>query len=100
MGKSGDVTGFPIALPLPWALFQIFPVELFYLVKWDFLEIIIQVGMACAGDNQQFLVVPFQHLVSILAEIAGMGFLPVYQQHGVADFTGIAQDGHVQERKG
>ena len=55
--------------------------------------------MVCAGDNEQFLVVPGQLAVSRLAEIAGVRFLSVYQQHGRANLAAVLQDRHLQERQ-
>ena len=55
--------------------------------------------MICTGDNEQFLVVPGQLAVSRLAEIAGVRFLSVYQQHGRTNLAAVLQDRHLQERQ-
>ena len=55
--------------------------------------------MVCTGDNEQFLVIAGQLAVRCLAEIAGVRFLSVYQQHGRADLAAVLQDRHIQERQ-
>lgn len=61
--------------------------------------------MDCAGDDEQLLIVGVGIVLhhvgkSILAEIAGVGLVPVDHQHGAADLVAVAQDGHVEERQG
>ena len=55
--------------------------------------------MVCTGDNEQFLVIAGQLAVRCFAEIAGVRFLSVYQQHGRADLAAVLQDRHIQERQ-
>ena len=50
--------------------------------------------MVCTGDNEQFLVIASQLAVRCFAEIAGVRFLSVYQQHGRADLAAVLQDRH------
>lgn len=52
------------------ALFQIFLKERFQLFKRNDIHLIVEVGVAGAGDNEQFLVVPSQFAVRGFAEIA------------------------------
>ncbi len=51
-------------------LFQIFLKERFQLLKRNDIHLIVEVGMAGTGDNEQFLVVPSQLAVRGFAEIA------------------------------
>ena len=76
-------------------LFQIFLKERFQLLKWDHVHLIVKVGVVCAGDNEQFLVIAGQLAVSCLTEIAGVRFLSVYQQHGGADLVAVLQNRHI-----
>ena len=55
--------------------------------------------MACTGDNHQFLVLAFQLLECVFAEIAGVGFFPVDEEHGVAYLVAIRENRHVDERE-
>ena len=58
-------------------LFQILAVEGLYPVEGNLLEVVVEVGVDCAWDDEQLLVVALELLVGILAEIAGMGVLTV-----------------------
>ena len=49
--------------------------------------------------DEQFLVIAGQLAVCRLAEIAGVRFLSVYQQHGRANLAAVLQDRHLQERQ-
>ena len=80
-------------------LLQIGVVELLYAVEWNFVHLVIQVGVVCARHNQQFLVVSFQLLECVFAEVARMGFLSMHQQDGTAYLVAVAQDGHIDERE-
>lgn len=51
-------------------LFQIFLKERFQLLERNDIHLIVEVGMAGTGDNEQFLVVPSQLAVHGFAEIA------------------------------
>ena len=55
---------------LSFLLFQIHTIELLNFVERNLFEVVIQVGVACSGDNQQFFVAAFQHLVRVFTEIA------------------------------
>ena len=70
-----------------------------YLVERYLAEVVVEVGVVGAGDNQQFLVVAGQLLVGVLAEVARMSLLPMDKQHGSADFACVRQYRHVQERE-
>ena len=76
-------------------LFQIFLKERFQLLKWDHVHPIVKVGVVCAGDNEQFLIIAGQLAVRCLTEIAGVHFLSVYQQHGGADLAAVLQNRHI-----
>lgn len=52
------------------ALFQIFLKERFQLLKRNDIRLIVEVGMAGTGDNEQFLVVSSQFAIHGFAEIA------------------------------
>ena len=60
---------------------------------------IVEIGVVCTRDNEQFLVITGQFAVSRLTEIAGVRFLSVYQQHGRANLAAVLQDWHIQERQ-
>lgn len=52
------------------ALLQILPVKRLDVVKRYFLQIVIKVSMACAGHNEQLLVVARQPLEGVLAHVS------------------------------
>ena len=76
-------------------LFQIFLKERFQLLKWDHVHLIVKVGVVCAGDNEQFLIVAGQLAVSCLTEIARVRLFPVYQQYGRANLAAVLQNRHI-----
>ena len=76
-------------------LFQILAIERLYLVERYLVEVVVEVGVVGAGDNQQLLVVAGQLLVGVLAEVARMSLLPVDKHHGTADFACVGQYRHV-----
>ena len=84
---------------LSYVSFQIFLKERFQFLKWDHVHLIVKVGVVCAGDHEQFLVIAGQLAVRRLTEIAGVRLFPVYQQHGRADLAALLQDRHIQERQ-
>lgn len=55
--------------------------------------------MARAGDDHQFLVVALEFFECVFAEIAGMGFFAVNNQHRVTDFVTLRQNRHIQKRE-
>lgn len=75
--------------------FQILIEELLYLVERNYLRLIVEVGMACAGNHHEELVVILtrgdgQFLVGIAAEIERMGFLSMKNHYGVLNLSGAA----------
>ena len=83
-------------------LLQIRPEELLDLVEGNDVLPVIEVGVDRAGDDEQLLVVRagvvFYHIgKGVLAEITGVGLLPVDHQYGAADLIAVAQDRHVEE---
>ena len=76
-------------------LFQIFLKERFQLLKWDHVHLIVKVGVVCAGDNEQFLIIASQLAVSCLTEIARVRLFPVYQQYGRANLAAVLQNRHI-----
>ena len=87
-------------IPVIFALFQICSEELIHFIKGDDISLVIEVGVACAGNEHQFLVFPFQFLKSVLAEIAGVCLIPVNQKDGASDFITVLEDRHIQEGQG
>ena len=73
--------------------------ERYQFFKRNDVHLIVKVGVVCTGDHEQFLVIAGQFAVSRLAEIAGVRFLSVYQQHGRANLAAVLQDWHIQERQ-
>ena len=68
-------------------------------VEGNHLEVVIQVRMDRPGDEEQFLVLPFQLRESILAEVARMRLLTVDNQDRVANLGAIREYRHIHERK-
>ena len=64
-------------------------VESLDLAERYYIEVVIQVGVDCPGDNHKLFVVTLQHLVGIFAEIARMSLFSVNEQHGTAYFAGV-----------
>lgn len=60
------------------SLFQIFGIKPSDSVVGNLVKIVIEVGVNCSGYDQQFLVVAFELLEHIFAEIARMCFLSVH----------------------
>ena len=58
-------------------LLQVLAEECLYPIEGNLLEVVVEVGVDCAWDDEQLLVVALELLVGILAEIAGMGVLTV-----------------------
>ena len=69
--------------------FQIFLKERFQLFKWNHIHLIVKVGVVCAGDDEQLLIVPGELAVCRLAEIARVRLFSVYQQHSRADLAAV-----------
>ena len=80
---------------LSYVSFQIFLKERFQLLKWDHVYLIVKVGVVCAGDNEQFLIVAGQLALSCLTEIARVRLFPVYQQYGTANLAAVLQNRHI-----
>ena len=78
-------------------LFQILLKKLIDLVKWNDIHLVVQICMDCSGNQQQLLIIPFQRLEYILAEIAGMSLFAVNKKHGAADLAAVLQDRLIQE---
>ena len=78
-------------------LFQVLAEEGLNPVEGNLLEVVVEVGVDCAWDDEQLLVVALELLVGVLAEIAGMGVLTVDEEDSALDFTGIRQDRHIEE---
>ena len=76
-------------------LLQIILKERIQLLNWHHVHPILKVGVVCAGDNEQFLIIAGQLAVRCLTEIAGVHFLSVYQQHGGADLAAVLQNRHI-----
>ena len=52
------------------ALFQILFVEPHDLIERYLLQVVIKIGMACAGHDEEFLVVAFKFLEGVLAHVS------------------------------
>ena len=80
-------------------LTHILPEECCHFVEGDHIHAVIEVGVIGAGNDEQLLVLAGELFVDTLAEIAGVRFLSVYQQHGRANLAAVLQDRHLQERQ-
>ena len=67
------------------------------LVERDDVDLVIEVAMIRAGNDQQFLIVAFQFLERALAEIAAVRFFAVDEQNRSPDLTGIGKEFRVQK---
>lgn len=83
-----------------FGLFQMFHIECHDLVERNLVEVVVEVHMAGAGDDEEFLVVAGELLEGVFAEVAGMGLFAVDEKDGAADFTGVGHYRHVQEGEG
>ena len=68
------------------------------LVEGDDILSVIQVGVNCIRNNDQFLVFTVQELESIPAQVAGMRLLAVDHEHSTVDLTGIGEQPCIHER--
>ena len=50
-----------------------------------------------SGDQHQLLVIPFQLLEGVFAEIAGVSLVAVDEKDGASDLIAVLQDGMIQE---
>ena len=66
-------------------------------VKGNFIHLVIQIHMACAGNNHQFLVVALQFFECVFAEIAGMCFFTVDKENGAPNFAAIGKKRHIDK---
>ena len=73
--------------------------EGFDFIEGDDVHPVVQVGVAGAWDDHQFLVIALQFFESVFAEVTGVGFLAVDDQDGVADLPGVREQGHIYEGK-
>ena len=70
------------------------------IIEGDHIQLVVQVGMHRAGDDEQFLVlragIALHHgSVGVPAKVAGMGLLPVDDKNGGADLANVPEDGLV-----
>ena len=80
---------------------DIFIEEFLNLCKWDDVLLIIEVGVACAWNDHEELVVGFcrgygKPLVGVTTEIERVGFLSVKNHDGVFNFAGTAHQWEVR----
>ena len=55
--------------------------------------------MAGAGNDHELLVLSPELFEGVFAEVAGMRLFPMDEQHRAADFSRVAQQGHIHEGK-
>lgn len=72
-----------------YRLLQMSVKEVTDLVKGNDIDLIIEIGMDCIGDDHQLFVFAFQFLKGIFAEITGMCFFTVDHQHRAVDFFAV-----------
>lgn len=70
-----------------------------YLIERNNVHTVIQIRMHSTGNNHQLLVITFQFLESIFAEIPGMSFLSMDKQYGATNFITISKDWCIDESK-
>ena len=56
--------------------------------------------MVCTGNNHQFLIITFQLLEHIFAEVAGVRLFAVNDKYGILDFVRTAHKREVDEWNG
>lgn len=78
-------------------LFQIVSKEYLYFVEGNDIHAVVKIGMVSTRYNHQLLVVAFQLLEGVFAEVARVGIFAMYQQHGTAYLAGIGKDRHIDE---
>ena len=75
------------------------------IIEGDHIQLVVQVGMHRAGDDEQFLVlrvgIALHHGgVGVPAEVAGVGLLAVDDKDGGADLIAVPQNGLIHKRHG
>ena len=77
--------------------FKIFAKEFDQSVKRDYVFLIVEVCMTCAGnDHEKFIIVLTGNdgklLVGVASEIERMRLFSMYYHHGILDLTGTAHE--------
>ena len=80
-------------------LVEILVEECLQLFKRDHIHLIIEVGMVCTRDDEQFFIVSAQPAVCCFAEVTGMCLLAMYQEYSGPDLIAVSQDRHIHEGK-
>ena len=75
------------------------------IIEGDHIQLVVQVGMHRAGDDEQLLVlrigVALHHGgIGVPAEVAGVGLLTVDDQNSGADLVAVPENGLVHKRHG
>ena len=83
-------------------LLQVRAEELFDFIKGNDVLPVVEVGVDCAGDKEQLLIVgigivPHHIGKGVLAEVAGVCFFSVNYQYRIADLIAVTQNGHIEE---
>lgn len=78
-------------------LLKILAEEFFNGGEWNYIFLIIEVGMACAGNHHEELVVLLARgygklFIGVAAEIEGVGFLSMKNHNSVLNLTGTAHE--------
>lgn len=80
------------------SLLQVFPEERFDFVKRDFFEVVVEVAVACAGDDYEFLVFAGEQFEGVFAEVAAVRVFAVDYHDCAADFACECEEFCVQKR--
>jgi hypothetical protein len=76
-------------------LLEILFVEILYLIKRYFFQVIVQIYVICILDNKQFFVITLELFKSIFTKITAVSFLSVNYKNRSSDFISILQDRHI-----
>ena len=79
-------------------LFQIFIIESRDSVEGYYVELVVEVAVACTLHSQHLFVVAFQQSESIFAEIVGVSGVAMYNQNGILKLPGILKEFEIDER--
>lgn len=78
---------------------QILPEKRLHGIEGNDVRPVVQVRMAGAGNDHELLVLSPELFEGVFAEVAGMRLFPMDEQHRAADFSRVAQQGHIHEGK-
>ncbi len=81
-------------------LFQIILEELFNVVEWYDIQVVVEVSVVCAGNYHQTLVVAFEPYENLFAEITRVSLFSVNQHYGSLNLSEECVEGVLMNASG